>query len=99
VAALATSEQAALQAGMSQSLARRRMFKIVQQTIGNYFNKGPSGAFSGPIIRGDAATVRKHLKVLDEVPEAKQVYLALARSALKYLPGKNKRELSRILEE
>lgn len=99
VAALVSGEQVALQAGMSQSLARRRMFKIVQQTLANYFNKGPADAFSGPIIRGDAATVQKHLRVLDEVPEAKQVYLALARSALKYLPGKNKRELSRILEE
>ena len=99
VAALVAGEQVAMQAGMSRSLARRRMFKIVQQTIANYFEKGPADAFSGPIIRGDAATVQKHLLVLNEVPEAKQVYLALARSALKYLPGKNKRELSRTLEE
>jgi predicted short-subunit dehydrogenase-like oxidoreductase (DUF2520 family) len=74
------------------------MVKIVQQTIANYFEKGPGDAFSGPIVRGDAATVAKHLKFLGEVPEAKAVYLALARSALKYLPGKNKRELSRVLE-
>jgi predicted short-subunit dehydrogenase-like oxidoreductase (DUF2520 family) len=98
VAALVAGEQVAMLAGMKRSLARRRMFKIVQQTIANYFDKGPADAFSGPIIRGDAATVNKHLKVLAEVPEAKQVYLALARSALKYLPGKNKRELNRILE-
>jgi predicted short-subunit dehydrogenase-like oxidoreductase (DUF2520 family) len=98
VAALVTGEQVAVQAGMSRTLARRRMVKIVQQTIANYFEKGPGDAFSGPIVRGDAATVAKHLKFLGEVPEAKAVYLALARSALKYLPGKNKRELSRVLE-
>lgn len=99
VAALVTGEQVALRAGMSQAVARRRMFKIVQQTLANYFERGPADAFSGPVIRGDAATVQKHLQILDEVPEAKQVYLALARSALKHLPGKNKRQLSRILEE
>ena len=99
VAALVAGEQIAMQGGISRTLARRRMFKIVQQTIANYFEKGPADAFSGPIIRGDGATVQKHLKVLEEIPEAKQVYLALARSALKYLPGKNKRELSRILDE
>ncbi len=99
VAALVTGEQVAMQAGMTQALARRRMYKIVQRTVANYFEKGPAQAFSGPIIRGDAATVQKHLKVLNELPEVKQVYLALARAALKYLPGKNKRELSQILED
>jgi predicted short-subunit dehydrogenase-like oxidoreductase (DUF2520 family) len=99
VATLVTGEQLAMQAGMTQGLARRRMYKIVHQTVANYFEKGPAEAFSGPIIRGDAATVQKHLKVLDEFPEAKQVYVALARSALKHLPGKNKGELSRILKD
>jgi predicted short-subunit dehydrogenase-like oxidoreductase (DUF2520 family) len=99
VALLATGEQVAMQAGMSQTLARRRMAKIVRQTISNYFDKGPADAFSGPIIRGDAPTVQKHLKVLNETPEAKQAYVALARSALKHLPGKNKSVLTRILED
>jgi predicted short-subunit dehydrogenase-like oxidoreductase (DUF2520 family) len=98
VAALVVAEHVAMQAGMSRFLARRRMLKIVQQTIANYFDQGPADAFSGPIIRGDVPTVQKHLQVLADVPAAKQVYLALARSALKYLPGKNKRELSRVLE-
>jgi hypothetical protein len=43
--------------------------------------------------------VQKHLKVLNETPEAKQAYVALARSALKHLPGKNKSVLTRILED
>ncbi|HVO61753.1 MAG TPA: Rossmann-like and DUF2520 domain-containing protein [Terriglobales bacterium] len=98
VALLVAGEQVAAQAGIGRALARRRMVKIVHQTIENYFARGPAGAFSGPIVRGDIATVQKHLKTLSQIPDARQVYLALARSALKYLPGKNKRELSRVLE-
>lgn len=97
VAALVTAEQVAMRAGMSRKLARRRMLPIVRQTLANYFEHGPADAFSGPIIRGDAATVSKHLRALEQLPEAKQVYLALARSALKNLPAKNRAELSRTL--
>ena len=97
VSALATAELVAAKAGMSRKLARHRMEPIVRQTLANYFQSGPADAFSGPIIRGDAATVQKHLKVLERIPVAKQVYLALARAAVKNLPTRNKGELSRIL--
>lgn len=98
VALLVAGEQVAMEAGISRAQARRRMSKIVQQTISNYFEKGPADAFSGPIVRGDAATVQKHLNVLRQLPEVEQVYLALARTALKYLPGKNKQALSRVVQ-
>ena len=97
VSALAMAELVATRAGMSRKLARHRMEPIVRQTLANYFESGPADAFSGPIIRGDAATVQKHLKVLDRMPDAKRVYLALARAAIKNLPARNKGELSRIL--
>ncbi len=97
VAALVTAEQVAAKAGISRRLARRRMQPIVQQTLANYFERGPADAFSGPILRGDTATIEKHLEILDHLPEAKQVYLALARAALKNLPAKNKTQLRRIL--
>ena len=38
-------------------------------------------AFSGPIVRGDAEIVRKHLQMLRKSPEAREVYLALASAA------------------
>jgi predicted short-subunit dehydrogenase-like oxidoreductase (DUF2520 family) len=99
VAALVTAEQVARKAGMNRKMARRRMLPIVRQTLANYFQKGAAEAFSGPIIRGDTATIKKHLRILHQLPEAKQVYLALARAALKSLPAKNKGQLRRILEK
>src|SRR5215469_1158146 len=99
VAALVIAEQVAMKAGMTREMARRRMQPIVGQTLANYFRKGPADAFSGPITRGDVATVEKHLLVLAQIPEAKQVYLALANAAVKHLPTKNKKRLSRLLRK
>ncbi len=99
VAALITAEEVAVTAGMSRKEARRRMQPIVRQTVANYFEQGPAGAFSGPIVRGDAAIIEKHLKILARLPDAKQVYSALARVALKKLAAKNKGELGRILAQ
>jgi predicted short-subunit dehydrogenase-like oxidoreductase (DUF2520 family) len=96
-ALLATTEQVAAAAGVNHKDARRRMLPILRQTLENYAALGAAGGFSGPIVRGDADTVRRHLRVLRALPEAREVYLALARAALKHLPAKNKNALKIIL--
>jgi predicted short-subunit dehydrogenase-like oxidoreductase (DUF2520 family) len=98
VATLVTAEQLARAIGLSAAQARKRMLPIVRQTLANYEALGPAGAFSGPIVRGDAETVRKHLQVLRNAPEAKDVYLALARAALRYLPAQDRAKLKKLLE-
>ena len=98
VATLVTAEQVARAAGMSAAEARKKMLPMVKQTIANYATLGPAGAFSGPIVRGDAEIVRRHLTVLRKVPAARDVYVALARAALQYLPVGNRRELKKMLD-
>jgi len=98
VATLVTGERLARAAGLSAVEARKKMLPIVRQTITNYETLGPAGAFSGPIVRGDAEIVRKHLKVLKKVPQARHVYMALARAALQYLPVRNRARLKKALE-
>jgi predicted short-subunit dehydrogenase-like oxidoreductase (DUF2520 family) len=97
VALLVTAERVAQSAGIDSSSARSKMLPILRQTLANYAEKGAAGAFSGPIIRGDIATVRKHLQVLKKVPGAREVYLALAGSALRNLPIGNRRQLTKLL--
>lgn len=97
LAALVAAERVAGLAGIRPEEARRRMQPIVRQTLANYVTNGPAGAFSGPIIRGDAATIGKHLRILERLPDAKQVYIALARIAVKNLPTKNRRALEKAL--
>src|SRR5579859_8105400 len=95
-ALLATTEQVASRAAVGPEAARLRMTPILRQTLANYSTLGAVGAFSGPIVRGDAATVKRHLRALDEVPEIRDVYLALARAALKYLPSKDAQAVEKV---
>lgn len=99
LATLATAEQVAHRAGFPASKARRMMELIAAQTLKNYIELGAAGALSGPIVRGDATMVRAHLKALRNMPEAAEVYRALARSALRYLPTKNQREVEKVLRK
>jgi predicted short-subunit dehydrogenase-like oxidoreductase (DUF2520 family) len=68
----------------------------VKQTLANYSALGPAGAVSGPIVRGDVPIVQKHLRALQKIPRAKEVYVALARAALQYLPARNRKELGKL---
>ena len=99
VALLVSAEQVARKAGLKADEARRRMLPILRQTIENYARFGPAGAFSGPLVRGDAEVVRKHLQALREIPEAREVYLALARVAIQHLPVQQRRRLQQALRQ
>jgi predicted short-subunit dehydrogenase-like oxidoreductase (DUF2520 family) len=98
-ALLATTEHVAAAAGLNRREAKRRMLPILQQTLANYAALDAAGAFSGPIVRGDVETIRRHLRVLRKVPEAGEVYAALAKAAVRYLPGRRKPQLARLLNK
>jgi predicted short-subunit dehydrogenase-like oxidoreductase (DUF2520 family) len=99
VALMASLEQVAQAAGIRQRDIKGVMLPLLLQTLRNYLYKDAASAFSGPLVRGDVATVRKHLEALQVAPEAREVYVALARAALKNLPVKNRRTLHRALQE
>jgi predicted short-subunit dehydrogenase-like oxidoreductase (DUF2520 family) len=99
VSLLVTGERVAEAAGFSRAQARRWALPILRQTLANYAKLGPGESFSGPIVRGDASVVEKHLRVLQKVPEAHEAYVALVRSALRNLPVQNRRELERALRK
>jgi predicted short-subunit dehydrogenase-like oxidoreductase (DUF2520 family) len=97
LAFLVTLEEAARAAGLTREDARRKSLPIIRQTLANYSCLGPAQSFSGPLVRGDAQTVARHLAVLKKHPGAREVYVALARAALRGLPVKNKDGLKRLL--
>jgi predicted short-subunit dehydrogenase-like oxidoreductase (DUF2520 family) len=98
-ALLATAEQVAVAAGVSAHEARKRAFPILRQTLANYASSGAAAGFSGPIIRGDVQTVLRHLRVLREIPAAREAYIALAEAAVQYLPAKNRADLRKALRD
>lgn len=97
-ALLATSEQVAGLAGVKPKEARARSIPILLQTLANYAAFGAPGAFSGPLIRGDVDTIRRHLQALHDRPTARDAYAALVGAALRYLPGKNNTAIKKLLD-
>ena len=102
VALLALAEQVGAAAGIGKGTAgrnsaRKKMEPILRQTVRNYVERGPAPSFSGPLVRGDVATVRLNLRALARVPGAQEVYLALARTALRTLPVRNRAALRQLL--
>ncbi len=96
IAMMASLEQVALAAGIRKMDIKPMMAPLLWQTLRNYLKHDAGAAFSGPLVRGDVATVRKHLAELEKLPEAKAVYLALAGAALKLLPVKNRKRLAKV---
>jgi predicted short-subunit dehydrogenase-like oxidoreductase (DUF2520 family) len=97
-ALLAETEQVAVLAGVNREEAKRRMIPILRQTLANYEALGAAPGFSGPIVRGDVETVKGHLQALHGARVAREVYSALALSALQNLPSKNKKLLKQLLD-
>ncbi|MFY9909566.1 MAG: DUF2520 domain-containing protein [Candidatus Sulfotelmatobacter sp.] len=97
IALLAAAERLAGAAGIRRHEARERMLPILRQTLANYERMGAPQSFSGPIARGDIDTVKRHLKELDRFPAAREVYVALARVALRELPAKDRAEFLKVL--
>jgi predicted short-subunit dehydrogenase-like oxidoreductase (DUF2520 family) len=97
-ALLATTEEVAALAGVSKRAARERVLPILLETVKNYGKLGAGAGFSGPIVRGDVETVRRHLAVLRRTRVSREVYVALAHAALECLPAKNKQLLQSLLD-
>jgi predicted short-subunit dehydrogenase-like oxidoreductase (DUF2520 family) len=96
-ALLAETERIAGAAGIKPRDARGRILPILRQTLNNYERLGAANSFSGPMVRGDVQTVEKHLRVLKNIVGAREVYVALARVALRQLPTKNRAALDKLL--
>src|SRR5262249_53802294 len=71
IAMLAAAEEVAGVAGISPAEARKKMLPIIKQTVENYAALGPEKALTGPLVRGDAEIVRKHLSELEGSKKAR----------------------------
>ena len=56
------------EAGVEKSLALRALAPLARTSVGNAAGLGPVAALTGPVARGDAATVRAHLAALARSP-------------------------------
>jgi predicted short-subunit dehydrogenase-like oxidoreductase (DUF2520 family) len=75
----AIAERLMVEAGLTPDAAHRGVQALMSGTLANVADEG-GAALTGPIARGDAATVRAHLAVLP--PSLREAYRALGKVAL-----------------
>jgi predicted short-subunit dehydrogenase-like oxidoreductase (DUF2520 family) len=80
VAVAAAAQRLLERAGVSPEDARDALAPIIRGTVENIVRRGPEEALTGPIARGDIATIRKHLNSLST--EEAALYRALGHAAL-----------------
>ncbi len=97
IALMAAMERVGMAAGIHPKDIKPVMLPLLQQTLRNYLDKTAAEAFSGPLMRGDVATVRRHLVELKVLPEVRELYVALAKASLQNLPVKNRSLLAKEL--
>ena len=77
-------------AGWSQAEAAKALIPLTEGALANVRKRGTVGAMTGPIRRGDVATIRRHLDALDSLdsrgsrrgPQVVGVYRMLGQIAL-----------------
>lgn len=69
--------------GLDEEAAAKILFPLAEGTLRNVKEIGAAAALTGPVSRGDAASVRAHLGALGKRPETLELYRALATLALR----------------
>lgn len=64
--------------GFSQEEALQALTPLMEANLAHLLQDGPAAALTGPVERGDAVTVAKHLSVLPD-PAAEQLYRGASR--------------------
>src|SRR5699024_8514508 len=68
--------------GISGFDVERGLASLAAQSAQSAEIHGAVGAATGPVVRGDASTVQKHLDVLREAPDTRELYIALSRALI-----------------
>jgi predicted short-subunit dehydrogenase-like oxidoreductase (DUF2520 family) len=70
-------------AGFAEAEAMSALAPLVRRTVTNLGELGTTGALTGPIVRGDVETVRRHLEALEALsPDLADLYRTLGRETL-----------------
>jgi predicted short-subunit dehydrogenase-like oxidoreductase (DUF2520 family) len=97
VATLAAGVRAMHEAGISEKEALALLGPMAAATVANVQKQGLARSFSGPLSRGDAATVKLHREALSGHPLVAHVYDGLARLAAKDLPSADRAAIKTAL--
>jgi len=82
VAAIDAAADVLASAGVAPAEAARALVPLAEGALRNISARGTTAGLTGPIRRGDAPTIQRHLDALRGKPELTEIYRALAKRAL-----------------
>jgi predicted short-subunit dehydrogenase-like oxidoreductase (DUF2520 family) len=84
-----SATQTLMKIGFTRRRANQALLPLIRQMLDNYELLGPHAAWTGPLSRGDYATISKHVKALRRFPrEYQDAYWALALLSARVLTKK-----------
>ncbi len=99
LASVEAGVQLLLAAGMKRREATRALLRLARQVLDNQELLGPRAAWTGPLSRGDVATIRLHWEALGRCPEEfRQAYAGMTRLAARVLARSPEPLLARLDE-
>ena len=86
LALVESATQTLMKIGFTRRRASQALLPLIRQMLDNYESLGPRVAWTGPLSRGDYATISKHTKALRRFPrEFQDAYRALALLSMRVL--------------
>jgi len=99
LASVEAGVQLLLAAGMKRREATRALLHLARQVLDNQELLGPRAAWTGPLSRGDVATIRLHWEALERYPEEfRQAYAGMTWLAARVLARSPEPLLDRLDE-
>lgn len=85
-------------AGIPERSAQKAVHSLMEAAISNTADAPPESALTGPVMRGDADAVHRHLQALRHNPDARALYRRLSFAALEIASrrGSNPTRLAEI---
>ena len=98
-----SATQTLMKIGFTRRRANQALLPLIRQMLDNYELLGPHAAWTGPLSRGDYATISKHAKALRRFPrEHRDAYRALALLSARVLskkPAATKKKVAHALSQ
>ena len=70
-----------------EGIAFKQLLPLIQETVARIYDTPPQKAQTGPAIRHDKETLQKHLDILNDHPQLKNIYLLMTDSIQSNTPG------------
>jgi predicted short-subunit dehydrogenase-like oxidoreductase (DUF2520 family) len=92
------AEELLRNAGIESEVARRALHPLFASAVENLREGEGTRALTGPIVRGDADTIKRHLGALRGNPDTLDAYRALSHAALRWLREAGEGDEERLAE-